>query len=117
MRPLGVDHVSINVPDVAKGIEFYTRTLGLALREDRPDLGLPGAWMDAGNQQVHLVEAPLPPNLGQHFSLLVDSLDNTVAELRERGQQVSDPLDVGHDRQAFLLDPFGNALELHQRGI
>jgi extradiol dioxygenase family protein len=29
---------------------------------------------------------------------------------------VSEAMGVGHDRQAFLVDPSGNAVELHQRG-
>jgi glyoxylase I family protein len=116
VRPLGVDHVAINVRDVGESVDFYTGPLGLTVRRDRPDLGIGGAWLDAGGQQVHFVEAPVPRNLGQHFSLLVDDLDEVVAELRRRGVEVSDPGGVGGDRQAFLLDPSGNAVELHQRG-
>ena len=85
MRPLGVDHVAINVDNVAESVAFFTEVLGLSLRNDRPDLGIDGAWLDAGGQQVHLLEAPLPPNLGQHLSLLVSDLDHMVAELRRRG--------------------------------
>jgi hypothetical protein len=46
--------------------------------------------------------------------LLVDDLDGTVAELRERAVEVSDPKPVGSSRQAFLTDPSGNLVELHQ---
>lgn len=116
MRPLGVDHVAVNVSDVPAAVEFYTRVLGLSRRSDRPDLGIAGAWMDAGGQQVHFVEAPVPDGLGQHFSLLVEDLDAAVAEIRELGVAVSDPTVIGADRQAFLVDPSGNAIELHQRG-
>ncbi|HEY6624580.1 MAG TPA: VOC family protein [Acidimicrobiales bacterium] len=116
MRPLGVDHVAINVDDVPGAVAFYTDVLGLSLRTDRPDLGIDGAWLDAGGQQVHLLEAPLPQNLGQHLSLLVSDVDNAVAELRGRGVSVSEAMGVGHDRQAFLADPSGNGVELHQRG-
>ena len=115
MRPVGVHHVAINVADVAESVDFYTGVLGLTLRGDRPDLGLAGAWLDAGGQQVHLLEAPVPRNLGQHFALWVDDLDEVVAELRSGGVEVSDPGGIGAGRQAFLLDPSGNALELHQR--
>jgi glyoxylase I family protein len=110
-----VDHVAINVTDVAESVAFYTGALGLTVRTDRPDLGIGGAWLDAGGQQVHFVEAPVPSNLGQHFALLVDDLDVVVAELRERGVEVSEPGGVGRSRQSFLLDPSGNAVELHQR--
>lgn len=116
MRPLAVHHVSINVDDVDAAVRFYTEVLGLAPRPDRPDFGFGGAWLDAGSQQVHLIEAPSPPGLGQHFALLVDDLDATVAELRDGGAEVSDPSPVGSSRQAFITDPAGNLVELHQTG-
>lgn len=108
--------MSINVDDVPAALAFYTEVLGLVPRPDRPDFGFGGAWLDAGTEQVHLIEAPAPPNVGQHFALLVDDLDATVAELRGRGIEVSDPSPVGTSRQAFLTDPAGNAIELHQPG-
>lgn len=116
MRPLGVHHVSINVDDVPAAVRFYTEVLGLTPRADRPDFGFDGAWLDAGDQQVHLIAARSPENLGQHFAVLVDDLDAAVAEIRARGVTVSDPSPVGAGRQAFLVDPDGNAVELHARG-
>ncbi|HMD46486.1 MAG TPA: VOC family protein [Acidimicrobiales bacterium] len=116
MEPIGVDHVAINVIDVPASIDFYTSVLGLAVRHDRPEFGFAGAWLDAGGQQVHLVEAAMPPSLGQHFSLLVANLDAVIDELREGGVAVTDPFAVGRDRQAFLADPSGNTIELHERG-
>jgi catechol 2,3-dioxygenase-like lactoylglutathione lyase family enzyme len=117
VKPLGVHHVAINVPDVGKAIAFYTERLGLTVRSDRPtDLGVVGAWLDAADQQVHLVEAAPPESAGQHFALHVDDLDVAIAELRDGGVEVSDGFAVGTDRQAFLNDPFGNTIELHQVG-
>ena len=116
MKPLGVDHVAINVVDVSASVAFYTDVLGLSERTDRPDLGIDGAWLDAGTQQVHLLEAPMPPNMGQHLSLLVTDMDDVVQEIRGHGVDVSDPMGINDDRQAFLVDPSGNAIELHQHG-
>ena len=53
---------------------------GERCRDDRPDLGIGGAWIDLGSQQVHLVEAPVPSNLGQHFAIRVGDLDSVVGE-------------------------------------
>ena len=114
MKPLAVHHVSINVDDVQAGIAFYTDVLGLSQRGDRPDFGFGGAWLDAGGQQVHLIEGDVPERRGQHFALLVDDLDQVVAELRQRGLRVSDPSPVGTSRQSFVNDPAGNQIELHQ---
>jgi len=116
MRPAGLHHVSINVSDVPAALDFYTRLLGLAERTDRPDFSFDGAWLDAGDQQVHLIEADVPPSLGQHFSLAVTDLDAAVAELRGRGVAVTEPVTVGRGRQAFLTDPAGNRIELQEPG-
>jgi glyoxylase I family protein len=116
MEPLAVHHVSVNVPDIQSGVAFYTGVLGGTLRGDRPDLGIAGAWIDLGAQQVHLVEAPVPRNLGQHFAIRVGDLGAVVAELRSKGIEVADPVAVGHNLQTFIDDPAGNAVELHQVG-
>jgi len=114
MRPLAVHHVSINVPDVAAALDFYTDVLGGSLRSDRPDFGFGGAWIDLGGSQLHLLEAAAPPVLGQHFAIQVDDLDATVAELRGRGVDVGDPSPVGPGLQTFVADPAGNTVELYQ---
>lgn len=114
MRPDGLHHVSLNVRDVPAALDFYTRVLGLTERADRPDFGFGGAWLDAGGQQIHLIEADVPPSLGQHFALAVSDLDAVVAELRGQGVTVSDPVPVGTGRQSFLDDPAGNRVELQE---
>jgi len=107
-----IHHVAINVTDVPRAIAFYTGTLGLTERSDRPDFGIAGAWLDLGPSQVHLVELPVTPKMGQHFAIAVDDLDGTVAELRDGGLSVDGPSVVGGRRQAFLADPDGNVIEL-----
>jgi len=116
MDPLAVHHVSVNVADATESIAFYTELLGGTVRADRPDFGFGGAWINLGSTQVHLIEAAVPPNLGQHFALLVGDLDAVVDELRAKGLTVADPADVGPDRQTFIDDPSGNVIELHQIG-
>jgi len=116
MQPLGVHHVSINVSDVAAGVEFYTGVLGLTLRDDRPAFGFGGAWLNLGGQQVHLIHNQVPEHLGQHFAIQVADLDAAVAELRGKGLDVPDPVPVGTGRQTFVRDPSGNGVELNQPG-
>jgi catechol 2,3-dioxygenase-like lactoylglutathione lyase family enzyme len=118
VTPIGVDHVAINVADVPDAIEFYTGKIGLVQNFTRPDFGFPGAWLDTANgQQIHLIEAAVPGNVGQHYALAFDDLEAVVSVLRARGLQVSDPVAVGTTgrRQAFTADPWGNGIELHQR--
>ena len=116
MKPMGVHHVAINVNDVEAAVAFYTQRLGLTMRSDRPELGVAGAWLDVADQQVHLVQAQPPASQGQHFALHVDDLDTVIAELRAGGVEVSDGFAIGTGRQAFLTDPSGNSIELHQPG-
>jgi len=114
MKPTGVHHVSINIDDLDAALAFYVGTLGLVARTDRPDLGFPGAWLDAGHQQVHLIGASVPTDQGQHFALRVDDLGATISELRDGGVAVSDAMMIGTSHQAFLHDPCGNLIELHE---
>ena len=114
MRPAALHHVSINVDDVPAARDFYIRILGLTERADRPDFSFGGAWLDAGDQQVHLIEADVPPSMGQHFALAVTDLDAAVAELRTLSVPVTDPVPVGPGRQAFVTDPAGNRVELQE---
>lgn len=116
MKPIAVHHVSLNVRDVNEALEFYVERLGLVQRGDRPDFTFAGAWLDAGGQQVHLIEGDPPAALGQHFALQVDDLDAAIAELRSHGVKTTDASGVGTSRQAFVSDPSGNGIELHEVG-
>ncbi len=116
MRPICVHHVSINVTDVDASRAFYTDVIGGTVRDDRPDFPFGGAWIDLGTTQVHLIQAAVPQQLGQHFAVLYDDLDELVTALRERGLEVADPKQVGSNRQTFVADPDGNLVELHQLG-
>src|SRR5258708_39711687 len=91
MRPAGLHHVSINVSDVPAARDFYVDILGLTERTDRPNFGFGGTWLDAGRQQIHLIEADGPPAVGQHFALAGTDLDAAVAELPGRGVSVTAP--------------------------
>jgi len=114
----GVHHVSINVDDLDACMRFYVDVLGLEVLP-RPEFGIPGAWLAAGPQQIHLIQMPEhEAPKGQHFAFRVDDLDAVSGELREAGIEVSNPFeipDVG--RQAFMHDPAGNMIELNQPAL
>ena len=112
----GVHHVSLNVADAATAIRFYVDVLGFSERDDRPEMGLTGAWLQAGEQQIHLLEvADFVPQRGPHFALRVDDIDAALDEIRGHGVKVSEPARVGDIcRQCFFTDPSGNLVELNQ---
>ncbi|MCU1391666.1 MAG: lactoylglutathione lyase family protein [Ilumatobacteraceae bacterium] len=112
---MGVHHVAIGVTDVEESIAFYG-LLGLTPLP-RPDFGFPGAWLQAGGQQVHLLQtATVPPGAENHYAFLVEDLDATVAHLNANGvdARVSGRRTPGAGYQAFLKDPSGNVVELNQ---
>ncbi|MGE3618975.1 MAG: VOC family protein [Acidimicrobiia bacterium] len=115
MRTLGLHHTAVNVEDLDEALDFYVGVLGMHRRTDRPALRIDGAWLDTGQEQVHLVCGDVPPDHGQHIALLVEDLPAAVAELGQAGYEVSPIVTIGSSIQAFLHDPSGNRVELHQR--
>ncbi|MGW3961040.1 VOC family protein [Amycolatopsis sp. NPDC005003] len=108
-----IHHVSVVVGDLEEAAGFYERALGFRRRTDRPGHLGPGAWLDVGGQQLHLIQGTPPPARGQHFAVFVDDLDAEVRRLRAERIDVTDPVPIGAARQAFLADPSGNRIELH----
>ena len=111
-----IHHVSLNVTDTERALGFYRDVLGLAVLP-RPDFSFGGAWLDAGNgRQIHLIEADVPADLGQHMAFRVSDIDAAVEMLREQGIEVGDPRPVGGTTimQTFVSDPDGNRIEFTQ---
>lgn len=111
-----IHHVSLNVSDTERALQFYRDVLGLK-ELARPDFGFGGAWLDAGQgRQVHLIEADVPADVGQHMAFRVDDIDTAISELRAAGIEVPDASAVAGTsiRQTFVRDPDGNRIEFTQ---
>jgi len=114
-----VDHVSFAVRDLARSLRFYRDLLGLELAP-RPDLGVPGAWLTAGDAQVHLIEVPdgfdagtPPPALNpaaSHAAFGIDDYPKALAALRGQGLDVLEFGEVAG--QMWVKDPDGYIIEL-----
>jgi len=115
MRALTVHHVSVNVADLDEGIIFYGTTLGLPAAVTGPATSarVPGSTPATARSTA---PRPCAREPGQHFALLVADLDAERAGLLDAGVQVSEPFPIGGNRQAFLTDPWGNVIELHELG-
>lgn len=118
---LAIHHVSVVVADTETALGFYRDTLGLAVDPSRPDLGYPGAWLQVGIHQIHLLEVPNPdPVAGRpahggrdrHLALAVGDLGGLCAALDAAGY----PFTRSRSGRAavFTRDPDGNAVELIQ---
>ncbi len=114
----GLHHASLIVSDTRRSLAFYRGLLGMTVEPERPDLGYPGAWLNIGDQQVHLLELPNPdPVVGRpahggrdrHLAFQVADF----AGLIERLDQAGVPYTVSRSgrKALFCRDPDGNALE------
>ncbi len=116
MKVRGIDHVQIAMP---KGGEdrarrFYGELLGLVEIPKPANLAARGGlWFHCGPVQLHLgVEADFRAAKKAHPALLVEDLGSLRGALKGAGCEVKDdePLEGYH--RAFVLDPFGNRIEL-----
>jgi glyoxylase I family protein len=116
----GLAHICFSVRDLDVSLAFYRDVLGLPhafdLNHDEDGRRL-GSYLHAGGR-VFIELFPGEPGARggsyQHFCLEVDNIEATVAQLREAGTTVSDPvMGIDHSWQAWLKDPDGNSIELH----
>jgi glyoxylase I family protein len=114
-----INHVSLLVADTRRSLDFYHGLLGLPLDDSRPGLDFPGAWLQVGDGQIHLLELPgsgQSRDPGQHggrdhhLAMNVTSLDELVQALERAG--IAYTRSRSGRRALFCRDPDGNALEL-----
>ncbi len=118
MRIVGIDHVQIVGPQGAEpqARAYYGELLGLEELErpnTLPDLN--GCWFRAGTQELHVgVEEPFHPARKAHPSFLVEDLAALVARLEDEGFPAKWDSSIAGVQRVFVMDPFGNRLELRQ---
>lgn len=114
----GIHHATVLVGDTERSLLFYRDVLGLAVDAQRPDLGFPGAWLNVGRQQIHLMELPSPDPLHQrpehggrdrHIALAVESIEWITDRLNAAGIHYTESR--SGRKALFCRDPDGNALE------
>jgi catechol 2,3-dioxygenase-like lactoylglutathione lyase family enzyme len=122
VRITRVLHASVNVAgELDDAASFYRDVLGLDTTW-RPEVpGVPGAWFDIADVQLHLVGSnPLPEGIdpgAHHFCVGVADLDATVAELGAAGIDHVEGSQDHHGkvvRQVWIRDPAGNVIEFQQ---
>lgn len=117
-RITGIQHASFIIADLDSALDFYHGVLGMRIVPERPELGYPGAWLQLGQQQIHLLQVPNPdpvegrPQHGgrdRHVALGINDLDSLVEKLKTTG--IAYTLSRSGRRALFCRDPDGNALE------
>jgi len=118
---LSIHHISLVVADTQLAVEFYQGVLGLAVCDERPDLGFAGAWLSIGAQQIHLLEVENPdpvqgrPERGgrdRHLAMTVDDL--TEIEHKLQANNIFFTRSRSGRDALFCRDPDGNGVELIQ---
>jgi len=115
-------HICFVVRDLERSLAFYQEALGLELAFDfkRESGERHGVYLHAGRDTfIELFTGQIEERAArqsyQHFCLEVDDINESVASLRAKGVTVTDPkLEMDLSWQAWLADPEGNRIELHQ---
>ena len=118
----GIAHACFVVRNLDAALEFYQRQLGLTHAFDfKNEQGVrTGVYLLLGRrtfielfQGTHADASDAPSY--KHICLEVDDIQATVKTLRKNAVQVTDPI-LGKDQsfQAWMTDPDGNRIELHQ---
>jgi len=111
-------HASLIVNDTQVSLRFYCDILQLSVDMTRPNLGYPGAWLNIGEQQLHLLELPNPdpitnrPQHGghdRHIAFNINQLDPLQSVLDQH--QIVYTLSKSGRKALFVRDPDGNTLE------
>lgn len=116
MRITQLNHVALQVRNVAVTVRFYEEVVGLK-QIPRPAFGFPGAWFRIGaDQELHLIEGGAgqvsSSSRGDHFAMMVDSIADAEALLRGKGIAYKGPHQRPDGaRQIFFEDPDGHVIE------
>jgi catechol 2,3-dioxygenase-like lactoylglutathione lyase family enzyme len=114
----GTDFVYVPTRDFERAVEFYGDTLGLPCSARYGSR--PGAEFETGNLTLAVIEAEafgIEFHLNRNaIALHVEDIEAARTELESRGVEfAADTLDTSVCHMAFLRDPDGNSLMLHNR--
>ena len=106
-RSTRIDHISIQVTDMARSVEFYEKIFGLkVLNEDKENEIV---RMGVTRIIVSLHRKP-PVGIVDHFAIAIDDFDReaVTAELAKHGLTAEQNLDYGF----FVRDPEGVPVQI-----
>jgi predicted enzyme related to lactoylglutathione lyase len=99
-KPVGINHVALEVGDLEEALAFYGRLFDVELRGRAGRM----AFIDLGDQFIALAEGRRQgPDDERHFGLVVDDKEATLEAAREAGARV---------RGNTFTDPWGNNLQV-----
>ena len=104
MRPIGINHVALEVGDVDEALAWYGRFFELDLRGRA---GASMAFVDLRDQFIALARGrSQPPDTDRHFGLVVDDKEALRAALEAAGVRVTPAPSLD------FRDPWGNHVQV-----
>lgn len=113
-KPVGINHVALEVGDLEQALEFYGRLFELSLRGRSGRM----AFVDIGDQFLALAEGRSQgPDGHRHFGLVVDDKQRALDAARAagaevQGNRVRDPWGNNFDVVAYEEVQFTKAAEI-----
>lgn len=115
-----IDHVQLAMPrgGEERARAFYAGVLGLQEVPKPPELAKRGgAWFEQGSVKIHLgMEDDFRAAKKAHPALVVEGLAEIIALCQEGGYRATPDVPFAGYRRMHVEDPFGNRLELMERG-
>jgi catechol 2,3-dioxygenase-like lactoylglutathione lyase family enzyme len=103
-RPIGINHVALEVGDLDAALEWYARFLDFEAPERIPGM----AFISMGDQFLAISEGRRqPPDDDRHFGLVVDDKAGLRAAMEAAGD-----VDLPAGRTFRFVDPWGNQFEV-----
>ena len=98
-RAIGINHVGLEVADIAAALEFYGQLFDFTLRSRSEK----SAFMDLGDQFIALFQGESDArDIGRHFGLVVDDPAKVRRKLEDLGVEIMSGPGVD------FRDPWGN---------
>ena len=115
---VSLNHASFIVSNTEASLVFYRDILGLQ-QVDRPDLGFPGAWLQLGTQQIHLLELNNPDPItgrpvhgGRDRRIALNALSLTPIQEALTKADITYTMSISGRRAMFFRDFDGNTIEI-----
>ena len=100
---VGINHIAIEVDDIAEALAFYGKFLEFAVDEQSPDMAI----VYFGDQFINFIRNPdRKPDAMRHFGIAVDDKPLARRTLETMGVKL-----LG-GRFLDFLDPWGNRVEI-----
>ena len=119
LKATSMDHVNMNVKDLAKTVEFYKNLFGFEIRKDdnSPNkMDAPSKIIGNDSIKLCLYEDPqVTPSGGiAHFGFHVENFDDIMQKCKELGVEVlyDGPVDFEKSSSVYIKDPTGYDIEL-----